>query len=200
MYYAYFVSKTNRGICSNWKDCEKRVKGVTDARFKSFKTEYLAAEWLKAGAKYEFREKKSPVILRNGVYFDAGTGRGNGVEISVTNKNGGDLLHTILPKKKINKHGKHLISRKGATNNYGELLALFYAIQISLKDNVAEIFGDSKLVIDYWSRGIMKVKELPKETVLLGKKVSVLRREFESAGGKIGRISGDDNPADLGFH
>jgi hypothetical protein len=30
--------------------------------------------------------------------------------------------------------------------------------------------------------------------------VAELRERFEAAGGSVLRISGDDNPADLGFH
>jgi hypothetical protein len=61
------------------------------------------------------------------------------------------------------------------------------------------IFGDSKLVIDYWSKGFIK-KEVDGETIDLAKTVASERRIYESKGGEISRVSGDDNPADLGFH
>jgi hypothetical protein len=70
---------------------------------------------------------------------------------------------------------------------------------IAEKTGEKNIFGDSKLVIDYWSKGFIK-KEVGEETVELARKVADIRRKFESSGGKISLISGDDNPADLGFH
>lgn len=194
-YYAYFVADRNQGICENWKDCEKKVKGASGARFQSFNNKKEAEEWLMEGAKYELRSKKYAEL---GVYFDAGTGRGRGVEISVTDENGKDLLDQILPPKKLNKYHKHLV--KGVTNNYGELLACFYALKLALKNSVQRIFGDSKLVIDFWSKGIFRKKEISAETVKLVKRVSKLRKEFENSGGEVIRVSGSDNPADLGFH
>lgn len=194
-YYAYFLSEKQNGVCDNWQECEKKVKGVKDARFQSFKTREEAEDWLKSGANYKLKVKS---ILEQGIYFDAGTGRGMGVEISVTDENGKDLLDKILPVKKLNKYHKHLV--KSVTNNYGELLACYYALQIVLKEKKLKVFGDSKLVIDFWSQGILRRKLLPKKTIKLAEEVVKLRKEFELYGGQVIRISGDDNPADLGFH
>jgi ribonuclease HI len=138
--------------------------------------------------------------LETGIYFDAGTGRGNGVEISVTDERGTDLLGYVLAKKLINRHGKHKVRGRAVTNNYGELLACKYALQLALKRGAKKIFGDSRLVVDFWSLGIVKRKELPERTVRLADEVVKLRREFEVNGGVVIHISGDDNPADLGFH
>ena len=79
-------------------------------------------------------------------------------------------------------------------------MALKYAIQIAKKTKHKKIFGDSKLVIEYWSMGIAKAKDLPAKTVKLIFETTALRENFEEAGGKVLRISGGDNPADLGFH
>ena len=193
-YYAYFFSENKKGICDSWKECEKIVKGK-NARYQGFKTLEEAEQWLRQGASYKLKVKN---ILEPGIYFDAGTGRGRGVEISVTDENGKDLLDKVLPAKKINKYHKHLI--KGATNNYGELLAGYYALKLALKSGVKNVFGDSKVVIDYWPKGIMRGKLLPLRTKKLVKEVAELRKEFENSGGAMERVSGDDNPADLGFH
>ncbi len=214
-YYAYRLASGKEGICDNWKDCEKIVSG-RDARFRGFPSLIEAESWLRGGARYELKTNSSKALpagrqvktrLLPGIYFDAGTGRGNGVEISVTDEGGKDLLHKVLPKSKINKHGKHLLG-KDFTNNYGELMACQQALKLAMKKDVKKIhpersrriFGDSKLVIDYWSRGFIKRKDLPVATVKLADKVFKLRKEFESLGGEVGRISGGDNPADLGFH
>lgn len=200
-FYAYLVpSREKQGITESWAECERYVKGVNGARYRSFDSREAAAEWLHSGAEYEKRPPRVKAILSPGVYFDAGTGRGNGVEISVTDEKGKDLLGRVLPKAKLNQFGKHLVSHADATNNYGELLALKYAIKYALKEEEKSIFGDSKLVIDHWSKFQIKRSEVAPKTVKLAEEVSRLREEFEEAGGVISRISGADNPADLGFH
>jgi len=203
-YYAYFVpsrTKAISGIAEDWKACEKMVSGKTGARYKGFAARREAEAWLGEGATYAVKPRPQ---LEPGIYFDAGTGRGDGVEISVTDEHGKNLLHKAIPKSSLNRFGKHLVRAIGglgdATNNYGELFALRHALEIAHKVGIKKIFGDSKLVIDYWSRWKMKRKELPEETVALAEEVSCAREAFEAAGGEVSRISGDHNPADLGFH
>lgn len=199
-YYAYLIPKSEEsGIVTAWADCEKKVKGVAGARFQKFTDFRSAKEWLGEGARYVPKEKKPKTKLETGIYFDAGTGRGQGVEISVTDMSGKNLLHKVIDKDDLNVHGKHHAGAD-ATNNYGELLALKYAIQIAKKTKHKKIFGDSKLVIEYWSMGIAKAKDLPAKTAKLIFEVTALREFFEEAGGEVLRIPGGDNPADLGFH
>ncbi len=197
-YYAYFIpGKNSSGVVSDWKECEKMVKGVYGARFKAFEAKPEAEAWLRTGARYELKTQPK---LRPGIYFDAGTGRGDGVEISVTDEHGKNLLHKVLSKRAVNRFGKHVIGNEAATNNYGELLALKYALEIAHKEKIKKVFGDSKLVIEFWSQWRIKRNDLPEDTVDLADEVSALRETFEANGGVIERISGDYNPADLGFH
>ncbi len=194
-YYAYILLQTGKhGITKTWDECKDIVSGKA-AKYKGFKTEHEAETWLKEGGRYDSKPK---VTLQKGIYFDAGTGRGQGVEISVTDEKGKDLLHTVMHKDLINRHGKHLVG-KHATNNYGELLGCKYALILALRENIKQVFGDSKLIISYWSKGHIK-SEVAQDTIDLAHGVAKLRREFEKKGGSIERISGDDNPADLGFH
>ena len=194
-YYAYFVPRTGeRGITGDWKDCEKMVKGETGARFKGFSEKKDAEEWLRKGASYDSKKELEP-----GVYFDAGTGRGKGVEVSVVDENGNNLLSDVLPKKELNEFGKHLL-KDGETNNYGELLACKFALEIAVKKKVKKVFGDSKLVINYWSKGFVKEENFSREFFELIDSVMDLRKKFEKGGGAVIHISGKDNPADLGFH
>src|SRR5574340_743348 len=94
-YYAYFVPRTGeRGIADNWKDCEKKVQGEAGARFKGFSFKKDAQDWLEKGADYDVKKELEP-----GIYFDAGTGRGKGVEVSVVDEAGRNLLPEIMPKK-----------------------------------------------------------------------------------------------------
>ncbi len=197
-YYAYLIPRTGKsGVTSDWKKCEAMVKGVTGARYRSFDTKDEAEAWLEGGATYQAKQRPK---LERGIYFDAGTGRGKGVEISVTDEKGKNLLHKAISSKELNQFGKHLVGSDLATNNYGELLALKYALGIARTSKTKKIFGDSKLVIDFWSQWRIKRNRLPEETVELADAVSMLREEFEKNGGIIERISGDFNPADLGFH
>ena len=198
-YYVYLVPNGPRGVTDDWKICEKIVSGKVGARFRAFGERSDAERWLMAGARYETKIRLAR-RRESGIYFDSGTGRGKGVEISVTDEKGKNLLHKALSKKDINRFGKHLVDDASATNNYGELLALRYAIAIAKKMRVKKIFGDSKLVIEYWSRWHIKSKALPEETVELAEEVAEMREVFESKGGVVGRIPGKDNPADLGFH
>ena len=56
-------------------------------------------------------------------------------------------------------------------------------------------------MIDYWSKGLVsKKKQNDSQLMTLIKRVSRMRQEFENNGGKIERIKGSINPADIGFH
>ncbi|MDP3892062.1 RNase H1/viroplasmin domain-containing protein, partial [Nocardioides sp.] len=213
------------GVADDWEKCRKIVSGEFGARYKGFKTRDEAEKWLELGADYRIKRTKK---LEPGIYFDAGTGRGQGVEISVTDENGKNLLHKTIPKNELNRFGKYLLD-SDATNNYGELLAMSHAIEIAGKkmnnrtaeqcdihgsrvavihpargrglcfprrnsslpvrarcscgENIKKVFGDSKLVIDYWSKWRFKRNDLPEETVELAENVSRLRSDFEKRGG-----------------
>jgi len=136
-FYAYKLEDGLNGVADNWADCEKIVSGEPNAKFKGFSTREEAEAWLAAGADYNIKH----VALEKGIYFDAGTGRGRGVEVSVTDEKGNNLLHKILPKEMINQFGKHWIF-KDVTNNFGELLACKFALEIALKDGTKKVIGD----------------------------------------------------------
>jgi len=192
-FYAYSVGE-QKGVTDTWAECESIVAGRQGARFKGFESRGEAERWLEAGANYTIKH----IAAEKGIYFDAGTGAGNGVEINVTDEKGQSLLGKVLDKEILGFKGHYLLPQ-GVTNNYGELLACKYALQIAEQDSAKEIFGDSKLVIDYWSKWMVK-KGVSEETVKLSREVSGLREKFEKGGGKVIRVSGGSNPADLGFH
>ena len=179
-YYAYLLNG-EKGITDNWPECQEIVAGKNGAKYKGFESEESAEAWLNAGADYKVKN----IAVEEGIYFDSGTGAGNGVEINVTDKMGKSFVKKILP--------------DGVTNNFGELTACKYALELAMEKGIKQVFGDSKLVIDYWTKGYIKY-EVGEETVNLAMKVKVLRREFEKQGGKVILISGGSNPADLGFH
>lgn len=196
-FYAWFNTYNDRGIDKDWEACKNRKA----LRYKSFKTEQEAKDWLLNGAKYD----KPQIELNEGVYFDSGTGRGRGItEVRVTDKDKNSLLkHLVNPKFiaflenkgwKINEFDNiELDTNK--SNNYGELLGLYLALEIARLLGYQNVYGDSKLVIYYWSKG--QYNNLPSETIKLIEQVSKNRKSF---GGNIRYINGDYNPADLGFH
>ena len=179
-YYAYLIGK-DKGIVENWPECQEIVAGKNGAKYKSFESEEAAEAWLNAGADYKLKN----IAVEDGIYFDSGTGAGNGVEINVTDKNGKSFVKKLLG--------------KDVTNNFGELTACKIALEIAIEKKIKNIFGDSKLVVEYWSKGHIKY-EIGEETVNLAHEVKMLRKDFESNGGEITLISGGKNPADLGFH
>ena len=202
IYAYYLLDSQESGIFYTWNECQQKVKGKK-ARYMSFKSEKEAQKWLESGAEYEKKEKKNESLFleldRNGIYFDAGTGRGEGVEVRLTDYDGNSLLHEILDASKINSYGNYKLS-EGRTNNFGELTGIFAALKYAKKNNIKVICGDSNLVIEFWSKGKYNSDGLEKDTIDLIKRVTSLRAEFEKNGGKVKKISGDVNPADLGFH
>lgn len=203
-FYAYFIINTNEnGILENWTDCQKKVSGKK-ARYKSFKSLLEAQEWLNSGANYEKKEKKDLTKLyseleREAIYFDAGTGRGNGVEVRLTDFDGNSLLYKIMNEKNINEFGNYYVADT-RTNNFGELVGIYTAFVYAKKYGTKIICGDSSLVIEYWTKGRYNSFNLESDTVELIKKTALMRNEFEKRGGTVKKISGDVNPADLGFH
>lgn len=210
-YYAYFFDEKNNGIVDTWVECEKIVHG-TKARYKSFIDRAVAQDWLDSGANYERNiSLKTPVntTLEKGIYFDSGTGRGIGVEVRVTDENKENILDKISPSalKELLKDTTWIKNEFGniqfetkKTNNFGELIGFYFALNCAklLKYNL--ILGDSRLVVDYWSLGRFYENNLELETINYINKVIQLRKEFEKNKGVVRHISGDVNPADLGFH
>ena len=203
-FYAYFIIDTNEnGILENWADCQKKVSGKK-VRYKSFKNFSEAQEWLNSGANYEKKEKNDLTKLyseleRDAIYFDAGTGRGNGVEVRLTDFDGNSLLYKIMNEKNINEFGNYYVADT-RTNNFGELVGIYTALVYAKKHDTKIICGDSSLIIEYWSKGRYNSSNLKNDTIELIKKVTLMRNEFEKQGGAVKKISGDVNPADLGFH
>ena len=201
-FYAYLIIDTNeKGITATWAECEKKVKGK-NARFKGFPSDDLAREWISEGAEYISRELKRKVEEKmdyDAIYFDAGTGRGMGVEVRITDADRNSLLSKIMDPKKINQYGNYWIG-PNRTNNFGELAGLYLALKYAKKFNLKKIYGDSQLVIDYWSQRQYNAHNLDSDTINLIETVAVMRHNFENEGGKISKIKGDYNPADLGFH
>ena len=90
-YYAYQIGE-DKGIVDSWPECQAIVSGKQGAKYKGFENENDAKSWLEAGADYAIKH----VGREHGVYFDAGTGGGNGTEINVTDEEGNSYLKSIF--------------------------------------------------------------------------------------------------------
>ncbi|MGL6098563.1 MAG: viroplasmin family protein [Fusobacteriaceae bacterium] len=89
------------------------------------------------------------------------------------------------------------------SNNVGELIGFHMACRIALSDNYTgdkKIFGDSKLVLDYWSKGVYNRKAIHGTVSDLIKDTRKLRIELEKEGYEFLHIPGGINPSDLGDH
>lgn len=92
-------------------------------------------------------------------------------------------------------------------NNGAELLAMVAGLRIAVSvfSNVSEVYSDSDLIVKWWSKSLSSKKreELTRNDPIKLKYIEELQRlraTFESKGGIITKISGDDNLADLGYH
>lgn len=92
-------------------------------------------------------------------------------------------------------------------NNGAELLAAVAGLRIAiyLSTNgyqINYVFSDSKLITDFWSKRIKEETASKMDPVKLKyvKELIELRVQYERLGGSLYKISGDSNPADLGFH
>ena len=88
-------------------------------------------------------------------------------------------------------------------NNGAELVSMVCALRVAKVSTIDIIYSDSNLIIDYWSKGHVNKKTIAsmdsKKRTLINE-CSNLRNEFERRGGKILKVSGKDNLADLGYH
>jgi ribonuclease HI len=140
-------------------------------------------------------------LPEDAVYFDAGTGRGDGTESNVTDRAGTPLAHLEAPAHVLTRFGTIRLS-PGRTNNYGELLGCYYALKVARRLGVKKVLGDSALVLDYWSKGKISAekRESDPDLVKLATLTARERRAFEAEGGSLAHVPGGKNPADLGFH
>ena len=202
------VFGTESKIFENWDDCSDFVKGKSGVKYKKFASEQETKSWIAENitVKTTSVEVAEKVFDPSVIYFDAGTGRGIGVEVRVTDSLGNSLINKIASNSSFidlcNRYGfivndfGNVQLPKNFTNNYGEALGCILAYKIAnLLPEVKTILGDSELVIKYWSNGIIKVKN--ESTVKMLKYLTDLRAGSEL---ELKWIPGSANMADLGFH
>lgn len=202
--YAY-RTETEEGIAKSWTECEHIVRG-RKARYRGFETAQAARRWLDEGAIYENRDvEKTEALARypqDAVFFDSGTGPGRGAEIKVTDREGVPLVHLAQREEGTLRPEGSVVLGRGRTNNYGELLACLVALQAARALGSKSVYGDSKLVLDYWSKGHVSRDKRAADPDLaeLADECASERERFEEQGGTLGHVPGRFNPADLGYH
>lgn len=205
-YYAY-RTEADEGVVDSWDVCERKVAGHK-ARYRGFPDPASARKWLADGAPLRDKKAEKAAALReypeNAVFFDAGTGAGRGVEVRVADREETPIVHLAgdVPEgATLTKEGNLLLGR-GRTNNYGELLGCLLAFAVAEKLGSKHIYGDSKLVIEYWSKGhVSKIKRADDpDLVELSKQTARARARFVKGGGRLAHVPGGINPADLGYH
>ena len=202
-FYAWRLGD-DEGIVATWAECDARVSGRSNARYKGFRTREDAVAWLAGGALWGgggTRSKRNAGDLPEGaVFFDSGTGSGEGTEINVTDRDGVPLVHLAVAKERLTPRGTVFLTA-GRTNNYGELLACLLALRVARKLGLRTVAGDSRLVLDFWSRAhLSATARADPDLARLADLTETERVAFEAGGGVLVHVPGGLNPADLGFH
>ena len=122
-FYSYYIIDTKEsGVLDSWELCKRKVQG-SKSRYKGFLNYNEAKAWIEEGAKYEENPKrreelqkkrveneKNKAKLPEAVYFDAGTGRGIGVEARVTDLRGSSYIYDYFPTR-VNEHGNIILAK-----------------------------------------------------------------------------------------
>lgn len=163
--------------------------------------------------------ESEPEIPQNVIYVDGGC---NSTTLpyaygSVVDCNGNDIIETyrfLLEDMKLKRVSLPVGNRtiikvkfndvKSQQNNGAELLATIAGMRIvlHLRNKIKHIYCDSKLIVDFWSNRLKEEsasKMDPLKVEYINELIS-LKRRINRIDCELTKISGDDNPADLGFH
>lgn len=74
-------------------------------------------------------------------------------------------------------------------------------MQRNFQCKIKFIFSDCTLFVDSWSLDLPNhAAKMDQDKLKYAKEVILLRKQFENNGGRLGKIPGAINKADLGFH
>jgi len=217
------------GIYTSWSECRAQVDAFPENCFKSFATKTEAEAYMKGEQPREAEVIDAPIQQSSTssepepepeaqpspnqtIYVDGGQNKLTQKVAwgHVVDENGRDLLCSHLDL--LEDMTLQTAPISGGTlvivadfagvnqqNNGAELMAMVAGLRIALETGASQLCSDSDLLVTYWSRGHCNDLGDSRKVALI-KECASLRRKFEKAGGKIVKISGDRNPADLGFH
>jgi ribonuclease HI len=224
-YYSVYKGKVP-GVYKTWLECKQQTNGFSGASFKKFSTREDADKSFSSFNSFNSfgsqvlessSEKRKDEFCEFCIYVDGAHNKRTRDEAwgSVVDQNGNDLVERykhllddmVLTTKSLPVGTRTLIIAKfddvsTQQINGAELLSLIAGIRIAQEIKCLMVCSDSKLMTDYWSKRLKpetKLKMDPLKSNWVEYLIKI-RQNFEKIGGKIEKISGDDNPADLGFH
>ncbi len=168
-------SGTKPGVYTTWDECQKQIKGVEGAKFKSFKTKEMAEQ--------AFRGKSGDYLGKNVVE--------NNLTPEELRRIGKPILESIavdaasssatneVEYKGVYVKTRHVIFLKGpykdGTNNIGEFLALVHALGYCKQRNIhLPIYTDSRTAMSWVRNKMAKTKQ--EQTLENGKLFDLLER------------------------
>jgi ribonuclease HI len=160
-YYVVWVGN-QPGVYDNWPECEKQVKGIMGAKYKSFKS--LAEAKIALGHNYQDYYQKSKtkvrtlatlpleVLEKNSISVDAAcSGNPGSMEYQGVETNTGKVVFHYGP--------------VYGTNNLGEFLAIVHILAHlkEAKDDMRVIYSDSAVAIKWIKTKQVKSKLIKNE-------------------------------------
>lgn len=196
-----------------WKPVLERFDKLCSEYDNYSKTDILSYALLEFLNKYELEEKninnnlKELTLINRDkddiIFFDMGTGRGIGAEVRVTNAKGESLLYKLENSSNllINEHGNINLG-KNVSTLYGELYAFYLALLIvNISGEYKIIAGDNISALNIYSKGEFNKKKFSHHELDLINAILKLKDKINNKFKlEIFYVSGDINPADLGFH
>ncbi|MBQ6956209.1 MAG: ribonuclease H family protein [Bacteroidales bacterium] len=169
----YVVWQGNRpGVYDNWGDCEKQIKGVAGARYKSYESRTLAEQAFRIGPELaasvvERQTKGEPIVgidengmtvIREGVAGSKPELKAIAVDAACSGNPGVMEYQGVYVASRTQLF--HFKAPKG-TNNIGEFLAIVHGLAFLKKNNMTEVlYSDSVNAIN-WVRAKQCRTKLP---------------------------------------
>lgn len=169
----YVVWQGNRpGVYDNWGDCEKQIKGVAGARYKSYESRTLAEQAFRIGPELaasvvERQTKGEPIVgidengmtvIREGVVGSKPELKAIAVDAACSGNPGVMEYQGVYVASRTQLF--HFKAPKG-TNNIGEFLAIVHGLAFLKKNNMTEVlYSDSVNAIN-WVRAKQCRTKLP---------------------------------------
>lgn len=142
------------GIYSSWNDCEKQVKGIDGARFKSFKTREEAETALELGPE---KLQRISAIERNRNKSNPPDGRTIAVDAACSG-NPGKMEYRGVFTETNTELFRSKVFEEG-TNNIGEFLAIVHCLAWQQKKRIEyPIYSDSQNAINWVKAGKARTK------------------------------------------
>ena len=158
-YYVVWEGKQT-GIFKTWNECQKNIKGVAGAKYKSY-TSLIEAEKAFAGRYYDAIEKKTDKKPRNLEEFGTAIDD-NSISVDAACSGNPGLMEyrgvETFSGIELFRQGPY----KHGTNNIGEFLALVHALALFQNKQDVIIYSDSRTAMA-WVRN-KKVKTTLKKT------------------------------------